>query len=72
MTNGRKGNLDNISLKLRLYIMSLWLLFLLIFVLTINVESVFNANGGYVGILEILKRNWLALLKIKEEFEKRG
>ena len=65
MTNGRKGNLDNIkdniSLKFRLYIMSLWLLFLLIFVLTINVDSVFNTNGVYVGILEILKRNWLAL-----------
>ena len=52
---------ENISLKFRFYIMSLWLLFLLIFFLTINVESIFDANGVYVGTLEILKRNWLAL-----------
>lgn len=65
MANGRKGNLENIkesiSLKFRFYIMSLWLLFLLIFLLTIDVEGVFPAKGGYVGILEILKQNCLAL-----------
>ena len=65
MANGRKSNLENIkeniSLKFRFYIMSLWLLFLLIFFLTINVEGVFNAKGIYVGTLEILKRNCLAL-----------
>ena len=56
------GNIkEYISLKFRFYIMSLWLLFLLIFFLTINVESVFDANGVYVGTLAILKRNWLAL-----------
>ncbi len=62
---GGKGSMVNIkekiSLKFRFYIMSLWLLFLLIFFLTINVESIFDANGVYVGTLEILKRNWLAL-----------
>ncbi len=62
---GGKGSMVNmkekISLKFRFYIMSLWLLFFLIFFLTINVESIFDANGVYVGTLEILKRNWLAL-----------
>lgn len=50
---------ENNSLKLRFYIMSLWLLFLIIFFLTVDVDvnSVFDVKG----VLEIFKQNWLAI-----------
>ena len=48
---------ENRSLKIRFYIMSLWLLFLLIFVLTVDISSPFDSNGNYLGTMVILSRN---------------
>lgn len=55
---------NNISLKVQLYIMSLWLLFLLIFMLTVDIPISFSSNAKFIGIEEILQRNILATISI--------
>ena len=50
-------------LKIRFYIMSLWLLFLLMFVLTVNVSCIFY-NGQFTGIHNVLRRNWLSSINL--------
>jgi len=55
---------DNIKLKIRFYLMSLWLLFILIFLLTIDIPISFAHGASFVGILPLLKRNILSLLSL--------
>lgn len=55
---------DNIKLKIRFYIMSLWLLFILIFLLTIDIPISFAPGASFIGILSLLKRNILSLLSL--------
>ena len=43
--------------------MSLWLLFLLMFVLTVNVSCIFY-NGQFTGIHNVLRRNWLSSINL--------
>jgi len=45
---------DNIKLKIRLYVMSLWLLFILIFLLTIDIPISFAPGASFDGIRPLL------------------
>ena len=47
-------------MKIRLYIMSLWLLFVLLFLLTIDTTLV-SESGQFIGIIPLLKNNWIAV-----------
>ena len=51
-------------LKIRFYIMSLWLLFLLLFVLTVNVSCICDKNGKFTGIQNVLRCNWLSSINL--------
>ncbi|MDO4317457.1 MAG: anti-phage protein KwaA [Lachnospiraceae bacterium] len=52
------------SLKYKFYIMSLWLLFVLIFLLTVDIPISIAENAECMGILPLLKRNWLAICSL--------
>ncbi|UOQ43393.1 hypothetical protein MUN89_15905 [Halobacillus salinarum] len=45
--------------KIELYIISLWLLFLLIFIVTIDIPLYFKKDWKFIGIVELLKMNIL-------------
>lgn len=47
-------------LKIRFYFMSLWLLFVLIFLLTVDIPIDFSTNAHFIGLLPLIKKNWLA------------
>lgn len=49
------------SIKLRFYFMSLWLLFVLISLSTLDIPICFHKNARFIGFVPLLKRNWLAL-----------
>lgn len=51
-------------IKLRFYFMSLWLLFILMFLLTVDIPISFDKNAHFIGLLPLLQRNWLALLSL--------
>lgn len=51
-------------LKIRFFIMSLWILFLLMFILTVNVNCIFDDAGNFRGILYVLKNNWFPILSL--------
>lgn len=51
-------------LKIRFYIMSLWLLFLLQFVLTVNVACIWDDNGQFTGIQNLLRNNFLSVTNL--------
>ena len=48
--------------------MSLWLLFLLLFIMTVDIACVHDENENYTGILNILKHNWLSAIDIDMVF----
>lgn len=48
------------NLKIRFYMMSLWLLFVLIFLLTIDIPISFEAGAKFIGVIPLIKRNILA------------
>lgn len=59
----RRGNQrreKDTVIKLRFYFMSLWLLFILIFLLTVDIPISFSKDAHFIGIMPLLKRNWLA------------
>ena len=60
MSNEKEKN----RLKIRFYIMSLWLLFLLLFILTVDIACVHDDNGNFTGILNVLKNNWLSAINL--------
>ena len=49
-------------LKLKFYFMSLWLLFSLIFLLTVDIPICFSRESHFIELWSLLKRNWLALI----------
>ena len=55
---------DKLSLKLGFYILSLWLLFVLIFLLTVDIPVSFAPDAKFVGIIQLIKQNWLALISL--------
>lgn len=56
----QKDGKSKITTKLRFYFMSLWLLFVLIFLLTVDIPISFSEEARFIGIVPLLKRNWLA------------
>lgn len=46
--------------KIEFYFMSLWLLFLLIFIITFDISGCFEKGARFIGWLPLLKRNWIA------------
>lgn len=50
------------DLKIRFYMMSLWLLFVLIFLLTIDIPVSFASNAKFIGWIPLLKRNVLSII----------
>ena len=48
------------SLKIRLYFVSLCLLFFLVFLLTVNIPISFTPGAKFIGWLELLQRNMVA------------
>ena len=52
------------ELKIRFYIMSLWLLFFLIFLLTVDVPISFEPDAKFIGWDELLSRNILSTISL--------
>lgn len=52
------------TIKLRFYIMSLWLLFVLIFLLTVDIPISFSIDSHFIGFDPLFERNWLAFLAL--------
>ncbi|OAB46788.1 anti-phage protein KwaA [Paenibacillus antarcticus] len=50
--------------KIELYIISLWLLFLLIIIATINIPISFNENAQFIGMKKLLSMNFVPLLSL--------
>lgn len=63
-TKASKKISPELKLKIKLYIMSLWLLFFLIFLLTVDVPISFNKSARFIGWSALLRRNWLALIAL--------
>lgn len=62
MKKGKKN--DDSRLKVEFYILSLWLLFVLIVLLTVDIPISFSADAKFIGVLPLLQRNWLSLLSL--------
>lgn len=63
----RKENLNrdtDTTLKLHFYIMSLWLLFVLLFLLTVDIPISFSKGAHFIGVMPLLKRNWFAFISL--------
>ncbi len=52
------------SLKVRFYFMSLWLLFVLIFLLTVDVPVSFSSDAKFIGFAELFRRNVLSMISL--------
>lgn len=62
MSRCNKSNCQsNQPMKIQFYLMSLCLLFVLIFLLTVDVPLSFDPNAKFIGLEKLLKRNWVAL-----------
>ena len=55
---------ETIRLKIRFYVMSLWLLFVLIFLLTIDIPIYFGEDARFIGFIPLLSRNILPVVSI--------
>ena len=64
MGNRRKKHEQDTAIKLRFYFMSLWLLFVLIFLLTVDIPICFSKDAHFIGFGPLLKRNWLAFISL--------
>ena len=64
MKNKKDTKSDNLWLKVEFYILSLWLLFVLIFLLTIDIPISFAPNAKFIGFIPLIQRNWLAIISL--------
>ena len=64
MGNRRQKYEKDVAIKFRFYFMSLWLLFVLIFLLTVDVPLSFSKDVHFIGFVPLLKRNWLAFISL--------
>lgn len=64
MKNKKDTKSDNLWLKVEFYILSLWLLFVLIFLLTIDIPISFAPNAKFIGFIPLIQRNWLAITSL--------
>ena len=44
--------------------MSLWLLFVLLFLLTVDIPISFSKGAHFIGVMPLLKRNWFAFISL--------
>ena len=68
MKNARNTDSDNLWLKIEFYILSLWLLFVLIFLLTVDVPVSFAPDAKFIGVIPLIKRNLLAMISLLMAF----
>lgn len=52
------------AMKLRFYIMSLWLLFVLLFLLTVDIPISFVKDPCFIDVVPLLEKNWFALISL--------
>lgn len=64
MKQAKDTESDNLRLKIEFYILSLWLLFVLIFMLTVDIPISFAPDAEFIGIIPLLQRNWLAIISL--------
>ena len=64
MGNRRQKHEQDTAIKLRFYFMSLWLLFVLICLLTVDIPICFSKDAHFIGFGPLLKRNWLAFISL--------
>ena len=55
---------DNLLLKIEFYILSLWLLFVLIFLLTVDIPISFSPDAKFIGFIPLIRQNWLAIVSL--------
>ncbi len=58
------GNNKDSYMKIELYIISLWLLFLLILFLTVDIPISFDKNIEFIGIMPLIRRNIIAIIAL--------
>lgn len=59
-----KNVYEDIYAKVEFYIISLWLLFLLIIILTVDIPIYFGVDRIFIGFSELLKRNIIPLIAL--------
>lgn len=59
-----KNNRKQTFLKLEFYILSLWLLFILVFVLTVDIPISFDKSANFIGWGVLLYKNIMPLISI--------
>lgn len=64
MKNTQDTNKDDLLLKIEFYILSLWLLFVLVFLLTVDIPISFASDAKFIGIIPLLQRNWLSITSL--------
>lgn len=64
MKNAKEQKNDNLRLKIEFYILSLWLLFVLIFLLTVDIPISFAPDAKFIGFLPLIQQNWLAIISL--------
>ena len=57
-------NKEDFRLKVRFYVMSLWLLFVLIFLLTVDIPLYFGPDAKFIGVVPLILRNILPFISI--------
>ena len=75
MGNRRQKHEQDTAIKLRFYFMSLWLLFVLIFLLTVDIPICFSkdhCNYVNIGLNSILKSDRIILVNGGESLEGSG
>jgi len=55
---------QEIGLKIRFFIISLWLLFVLIFLLTVDIPISFAPDAKFIGFAELFRRNVLSTIAL--------
>ena len=65
MNNNEENDIKNkVFLKINFYIMSLWLLFIIIFFLSVDVPISFEPNASFIGFSALLSRNILSIIAL--------
>lgn len=62
--NKSSENREQLLLKIEFYILSLWVLFVLAFVLTVDVPVSFAPDAKFIGFWPLIKRNWVAIISL--------
>ena len=59
-----KKEKDDLRLKIQFYVLSLWLLFVLIFLLSVDIPISFDKEAEFIGFWPLIQRNWLAIISL--------